>query len=93
MLKRLIERVRRIENQHADPNAEGPLRINWIRADPEGPITGATADVSAFACSPFTVEATGVGVDGVLVDLSEQIQARVTAGVVMALVAWRTAAT
>lgn len=92
-MKRLLDRVLRLERQHADPNATGPLRINWIMAEAEGPIVGATADVTAGACSPFTAEATGVDPDAVLAELREQIQARVSAGVCLAMVIWRTAAT
>lgn len=90
---KLIDRIRRLEREHADPNAEGPLRINWFRAGPEEPITGASAQVTACACAPFEIEATGTDPDGVLADLAEQVRERVPAGVVLAMVSWRTTAT
>lgn len=90
---KLIDRIARLERQRADPNATGPLRINWIMAEAEAEIVGATADVSACACPPFTIEATGVDPDVVLGDLRGQIQARVPSGIALALVTWRTAAT
>lgn len=89
---KLIDRIARLERQHTDPNATGPLRINWIATDPEGPITGASAQVTACAAPSFEIEATGVDPDAVLADLREQVSARVSAGIVLVLVIWRTAA-
>jgi hypothetical protein len=90
---KLIDRIARLERQHANPNATGPIRLSWIMAEAEGPIAGASAQVTACAAPSFEIEATGTDPDAVLADLREQVSARVSAGVALAMVTWRTAAT